>query len=219
MDLQIKDVAELLKVSESTIEKWLSEGKIPGYHLNHQYRFNRHEIESWLLKRAVQPEKVHEESAVKGTGHFILYRGVHQGGVFSQIPGASKEEVIRNTTTLIAPQLNVDAEVLSELLLDREELMPTALGRGIAIPHTRDFLGKDPIDRVFVVFSEQPLSYGALDGVLVHTLFFLFASCDKNHLHLLAKIAHLCSAQANIDFLLTKPTKPKLLEHIRSWEQ
>jgi len=36
MDLKIKDVAELLNVSETTIRRWLKDGKIPAYQLNHQ---------------------------------------------------------------------------------------------------------------------------------------------------------------------------------------
>ena len=50
MDLKIKDVAELLNVSETTIRRWLKDGKIPAYQLNHQYRFSRGEIEDWMMK-------------------------------------------------------------------------------------------------------------------------------------------------------------------------
>ena len=49
MDLKIKDVAELLSVSETTIRRWLTEGKIPAYRINHQYRFSRLEIEDWMM--------------------------------------------------------------------------------------------------------------------------------------------------------------------------
>ena len=34
MDLKIKDVAELLSVSETTIRRWVTEGKIPVYRLH-----------------------------------------------------------------------------------------------------------------------------------------------------------------------------------------
>ena len=50
MDLKIKDVAELLNVSETTVRRWLKDGKIPAYQLNHQYRFSRGEIEDWMMK-------------------------------------------------------------------------------------------------------------------------------------------------------------------------
>jgi nitrogen PTS system EIIA component len=235
MDLKIKDVAELLNVSETTIRRWLTDGKIPAYRINHQYRFSRIEIENWMMgcklksqeegpsflnEKQIYPplEEGQEASHRGGMQHFCLYRAVHQGDVFSNIPGTTKEELIRGTTKFIAQKLNVDAEVLSELLIDREKMMPTALNNGIAVPHTRDFLRKGPLDMVFVVYPKEPIEYGSLDGKPVHALFFLFASNDKGHLQLLAKLAHLGSSPKALEFLRTKPQKKEFLDFIRGWE-
>ena len=49
MDLKLKDVAQLLDVSEDTVRRWISDSKIPYYRLNQQYRFSRSEIENWVL--------------------------------------------------------------------------------------------------------------------------------------------------------------------------
>lgn len=219
MDLKIKDVAELLKVSETTIAEWVEQGKIPGYHLGKQYRFNRHEIENWMLRTHLPPIFAADSLPKTGKQHFILYRSLHQGKVLSELAATTKEELIRKTTAQIAPELNVDADVLAELLLDREALMSTSLGQGIAVPHIRDFLGKGVMDRIFVVYAHPALEYGSLDKEPVHTLFFLFAGSDKNHLHLLAKVAHFVSSSENKNFLLQKPSKLKLLEKILSWEE
>ena len=43
-DLKLKEVAKLLQVSDKTIYRWISDGKIPYYRLNHQYRFKLIEI-------------------------------------------------------------------------------------------------------------------------------------------------------------------------------
>ena len=133
-------------------------------------------------------------------------------------PVRPKKILVRGTTKAIAQKLGVDAEVLSELLLDREEMMPTALNNGIAVPHTRDFLRKGPLDMVFVVYPQTPIEYGALDGKPVHALFFLFAGNDKGHLQLLAKLAHLGSSADALEFLKSKPDKKTLLDFIRHWE-
>ncbi len=223
MDLKLKDVVELLNVSEATMKRWISDGKIPYYRLNHQYRFSRNEIENWFLscKQEGDFPPFDEEVAPKerfGTQQFALYRAVHKGGVYVDIPGNSKEEVIRNAMQQIASDLNLDAEVITELLLDRENLMPTALSNGIGVPHTRDFLLQESYDVIAVVFPEHPIEYGALDGQPVHTLFFLFACDDKRHLHLLAKLAHLSSKPENLAFLKGHPTKTELLGYIKSWE-
>jgi PTS system nitrogen regulatory IIA component len=153
-----------------------------------------------------------------GTQQFGLYRAVYKGGVYDNVEGESKEEVIRAAVLKIAADLRLDAEVITELLLDREKLMPTSLSSGIGVPHTRDFLLQESYDVVSVVFLKKPIEYGALDHKPVHTLFFLFACDDKRHLHLLAKLAHLASKKDNLDFLRNHPTKQEFLNYIKQWE-
>ena len=239
MDLKIRDVAELLHVSETTVRRWLTYGKIPAYRINHQYRFSRIEIENWMMSCKLKPseqsfspfaeeqiypvpEKREEDkepsSQRGGMQQFCLYRALHQGEVYTSIPGNTKEEIIHGTTQAIAQKLGLDSEVLTELLLDREQLMPTSLNHGIGVPHTRDFVKQGPFDRIFVVYPERPIEYGALDDKPVHVLFFLFASNDKGHLQLLAKLAHLGSSPKALEFLRTKPNKKQLLDFVRGWE-
>lgn len=231
MDLKIKDVAELLNVSETTVRRWLMDGKIPAYRLNHQYRFSRIEVENWMMKCKLKsldadflsfsekPSDLEDTgSSSMGMQQFSLYRAVHHGGIYSDIEGTTKEEIIKETMFRVAPKLSLDAEVLAELLIDREKLMPTALNSGIAVPHARDFVEELPFDFVTIVFPKNPIEYGALDGQPVHTLFFLFATGDKIHLHLLAKLAHLSSNPKALEFLQNKPDKNNLLEYIRIWE-
>lgn len=228
MDLKIKDVADLLNVSETTIRRWLSDGKIPAYRINHQYRFNRLEIEDWVMGQKLdkssqspvtnQAPRENTSKATRGSKQFSLYRALHKGGVLYDIPGNTKEEIIRGTMKQLSGELNLDADAISELLLDREQLQPTALNNGIAIPHTRDFLLNAHYDVVTAVFLQHPIEYGALDNKPVHTLFFLFASDDKRHLHLLAKIAHLNSQPETLQLLQQRPSKDKFLEYVKNWE-
>lgn len=223
MDLKLKDVTELLNVSETTVKRWISDGKIPYYRLHNQYRFSRSEIENWVLSckqggdfHPFDDEEPHKERL--GSQQFGLFRAIHKGGVYIDIPGETKEDVIRNAMREIAKDLHLDAEVITELLLDREALMPTALSNGIGVPHTRDFLLQESYDVIVVVFPKKAIEYGALDGEPVHTLFFLFACDDKRHLHLLAKLAHLSSKPQNLSYLKKHPTKTELLEYIKNWE-
>ena len=50
MDLRKKDVAELLTVSLNTIDTLVEKGRLPCYKLGGEYRFNRSEIEDWMVK-------------------------------------------------------------------------------------------------------------------------------------------------------------------------
>lgn len=231
MDLKIKDLAELLSVSESTIRRWLLDGKIPAYKLNQQYRFNPTEIEDWVmsqkLRKQEEPVSLKQETTVPedeenlgsgGSKQFSLYRALNRGGIYYRVPGNSKEDIIRNTMKNVASHQKLDAELLTELLLEREKLAPTALNHGIGVPHTRDFLLNSHQNIVTLAFPEHAVAYGALDELPVHSLFFLFACDEKQHLHLLAKIAHLSSNKEALELLKSKPNKLEFLEFVKKWE-
>ncbi len=232
MDLKIKDVADLLNVSETTIRRWLTERKIPAYRINHQYRFSRTEIEAWVLSQklgnsygaspkrsSTANESIESAGGAKGgSKQFSLYRALHKGDVIFNVPGTTKEEVIRASMKSITTNLDLDADLLSDLLIDRENLQSTGIGNGIAIPHTRDYLLNTHQDIVVIAFPEKPLAYGSLDGKQVDVLFFLFACEDKKHLHLLAKIAHLSSLMQTLELLRSKPKKEELLDYVKNWE-
>jgi len=217
MDLELQEVAGLLNVPESVLLKWVTDGKVPSYNINGAYRFNRQEIEAWVLTQTHLEE---QETAKPSSGslRYNLFRALNNGEVFTDIEGDSKPAVIRATMKRLAPSLKLDAEVLYELFMDRESLVPTAVGAGFAIPHARDFLMSGHRDVVAVVFLNTPIPYGALDGQPVHTLFFLLASDDKRHLALLSKIAHLAANPSMLNALTKKPQKPELLEIVKEWE-
>jgi len=218
MDLELQEVAELLNVPENVLLKLVSDGKVPSYNINGSYRFNREEIETWVMaeKGAMDEHESHKPSS--GAMRYNLFRALNNGDVYTDLESGSKESVIRETMQRLAPQLRLDSEVLFELFMDREHLMSTAVGNGFAIPHARDFLIDGHRDAVAVVFLNKPIPYDALDGQPVHTLFFLMASDDKRHLALLSKIAHLTTNPKLSSMLTSKPQKAELLELIKEWE-
>lgn len=219
MDLGVEDVAELLNVSVATLRHWIQGGKIPSYRLNRQYRFSRVEIEDWIMKQHLDHPGPPKSALPRGSEAYSLFRALHHGGIFEKVPGNNKETIIRSTCHALGQRLGFDSEVVCEMLLDREAMMPTALGSGIAVPHTRDFILSGPSDAVAIVFPENPIDWGALDGKPVHTLFFLFALDDISHLRLLAKIAHLSSKPEVVTLLQSRPPKDLLLETIRHLEE
>jgi PTS system nitrogen regulatory IIA component len=223
MDLEIQDVSELLELSLEEVEKLALGGKLPAYRLgeNRPYRFSKMEIEEWMMKNGVafkfKDEKSGEEKT-PGFSHFSLFRALTKGAVLTDLKASTKEGIIRETMERMAEKLELDADVLVDLLLDRESLMPTALGHGVGVPHARDFLLEKQHDLIILALPKEPIDYGALDGELVHSLFFLFACQDKRHLHLLAKLAHFTSQPENIAFLEARPERTQLLEHVKAWE-
>ena len=76
MDLGLEEVAQLLNVPGGTVKRWLEANVIPSYTLNDQVRFNRGEIENWVLSNPV-PQR---ERAESGSWKYSLYRAICRGG-------------------------------------------------------------------------------------------------------------------------------------------
>lgn len=229
MDLKLKDVAQLLRVSIPEVQQWLAEGKIPSYRMADEVRFNRAELENWLIHYGLPNDPIapidalndgtHADAVEHGLLKFDFYRSIFRGEVFHEIDSVSKEQIIERTTQRLAKKYPLDSEHLYQLLVAREKLTPTGLGQGVAVPHTRDFLINTHFDAVCVVYPKQPLAWGSIDKELVHTLFFVFACSDKSHLHLLAKIAGFCQQKQHLRLLQSRPDKQKLLETVLRWER
>ncbi len=220
MDLKVKDVADLLHVSESTIYRWLDGSKIPAYKLGEEWRFSREDIQDWLIetKRENSDEPQIAIEPRGGIKQYSLYRAVHKGGIRHHCPGTQKEEVIDTVCRWLAEDLGFDASAMAELIKERETLMSTALGGGIAVPHTREITIDSTYDAVSIVFPKEPIDWNSLDGEPVNVVFFLFACDDRRHLNLLAKIAHLAQNKELMNFIRTSPSKNDVLNAIRSWE-
>ncbi len=49
--LTIKEVAEMLKLTEKTAYRLVSEGEIPGFKVGGSWRFSRNKLEKWVAEQ------------------------------------------------------------------------------------------------------------------------------------------------------------------------
>jgi PTS system nitrogen regulatory IIA component len=191
MQLTVKDAAELLAISEKAVYRWIEEGKLPGFRLSGQYRFNRAELLEWATanRLSVSP-RIFEESAANTGPLPVLSDTLQAGGVFYRLSGTDKPSVLRSVVENLRLPEEVNREFLLQVLQAREDLEPTALGDGIAIPHVRNpVVHHLPRPVLTLSFLEAPVDFGALDRQPVHALFTLISPTVKAHLHLLARLA------------------------------
>ncbi len=222
MDLQFEDVTNLLHISKATLEKWMEKKSVPYYTISGTPRFNRQELEEWLMESVAKDRDLpmgENDDGASTWNKYCLYRAIHKGLVIDGVASTSKEQIIHLVMEEAASQLRINPEIVAEMLIERENLMSTAVGAGIAVPHTRDFLLHDYTDAAVVVYLDNPIDWGAVDGSLTETLIFLFACDDKRHLNLLAKVAHFTTMKETRDLLKQKPSKEKLLEAILEFEK
>lgn len=88
------------------------------------------------------------------------------------LDAATREDVLRDLVALLQVS-DGDADVLQRVLLRREGIGSTGVGRGIAIPHCRSLV----VNRVRLAFGRHPtgLDYAAIDGRPVHHFFLILA--------------------------------------------
>ncbi len=191
MQLTVKDVADLLNISEKTVYRWIDDRRLPGYRLSGQYRFNRAELLEWATANRVNvsPQILAEPEG--GTSPLPqLSEALEAGGIFYRLAGRDKTSALRSIVNVLRLPDKVDRDFLLEVLLAREALESTGIGDGVAIPHVRNPIVlhvAKPL--VTLCFLEAPVDFTALDGKPVHTLFTLISPTVKAHLHLISRLA------------------------------
>jgi nitrogen PTS system EIIA component len=220
MDLTIKDVAAKFLVSEKTVYRWVKESKIPVYRINGQYRFKSSEIESWVLQSKMQPSSVKKKALSPTCNPIKLQDLLERGGIYYKTEGESREAMFTNAVHVLKPGKNFPREAFIGSLLDREKLIPTSLGRGLALPHTRD-IQAESLDDEFIAlfFLEKPVDYGALDGEPVFCFFLFFATDLKRHHDMMMRIVYFCQRPGFKALLRRQAPRREILAYIAEKEQ
>ena len=217
MELKIKDIVGLLQVNEKTVYRWIKDKKIPCYRINHQYRFNRAEINEWILSNKIE---LSSSLINLGLNNHNLPALLEKGGVVSGIEGRNAREALTDVVGKVPMPSGLSREDVLLALLSREELMPTAIGNGIAIPHPRNPIVTDPDNAsVSICYLNEPVDFRALDGRPVHTLFILFTATPRMHLEVLSKISHLCQNDLFLENLSSRATEEEVMKYVREKEK
>ena len=135
------------------------------------------------------------------------------------VDSEDESTALRKIIQSVPLSLSLNKEELLNAILSREEMMSTAIGNGIAIPHVRLFDSMSlQEDIVAVAYLFEPVDWVAPDGKPVHTLFLVLATDETRHLQILAEIAELASDDDFVAFLKTMPEREALVERIQSFE-
>jgi len=190
MQLTVKDVSDLLEASEKTVYRWIEEGKLPGYRLSGQYRFNRAELLEWATaNRLYISPAVFQEKETLWSPLPDLYAALEDGGIYYRLEATDRDAALRSVVQVLRLPDEVDREFLFRALRGREELESTGVGGGIAIPHVRNpIVLHVPRPTITLCFLEHPVPFGALDGQPVQALFTIVSPTLRAHLHLLARL-------------------------------
>jgi PTS system nitrogen regulatory IIA component len=215
----MKDVVELLGVPEQAVLKYIREKGLPARKISHQYNFNKEEIKEWILRNGIAvSEKLLDLNLVKNP--VSIYSLVKKGGIFFGIEGTNPGEILANAAAKMKVPAGLKKDEILTSLIEREELMPTAVGRGIAIPHPRNPIISDiENESVTVCMLKNPADYGAVDGKKVHTLFIVMSANSRRHLEILSKLLFLCQQEPLVVMLASGNGQEEILAYIGEMEQ
>ena len=131
----------------------------------------------------------------------------------------AKEEVIKELVDLASKsKLVKDAGQLLQDILEREKLVTTGVGYGVAFPHAKS----KAIRGIIIAFgrSKRGIDFSSMDKKPVH-LFFLIAAPEDAigaHLNVMARLSYLMKSEKNRDRLMKIKSPKELLEVLDSVE-
>ena len=144
---------------------------------------------------------------------------IKRGGGFRTIPGASPQELLTNLIKTMELHA-VNRKALLSAVLEREALMTTAVGSGIALPHPRNPLITESAEQlVSINFTEQEIDWAALDGKPVHTVILIISASAKMHLHTLSRLNFFCQQESFRMQLRNRVSAAEILKTIEETER
>lgn len=97
---------------------------------------------------------------------------------------SSKKRLLQDIGELAHTAHGLDASRVVDALMERENLGPTGVGHGVALPHAR-LEGLDDVTGAFILL-EKPVDFDSVDRQPVDLVFALFAPQDAGVEHLRA---------------------------------
>jgi PTS system nitrogen regulatory IIA component len=178
-------------VSERTIYDCAQKGEIPAGKIRTAWRFKKSEIDKWvndkLASNNLNPHitPIHAKSIL--SQHRVVFMNYSD----------KRDALLALTENLAAaPQIKNRQELLAEIL-KREELMSTAIGCGIAIPHVRLPSVTDLVVSVGISRTDI-LDFHPLDDEPVR-LVFMIAAAYNQHAYYLQALSWFSSRLKNRD--------------------
>ena len=132
----------------------------------------------------------------------------------------TKDSVLRAAADLLARgQSEATAEEFFRVLGEREALLSTGVGNGIAIPHAA--LDKVALQRGAVLIFRQGVEFAAVDGRPVHIVFAVVGpkGATGEHLKVLGRVSHLLRDSSFREKLISSKDQTEAFDLIRSAEE
>ena len=141
---------------------------------------------------------------------------IKRGGVIFDAEGDTPEKVYKVIVQSQKLPDYLSADKLYSELVEREKLISTAVGNGLALPHPRySLLKNDDEQRIIVCYPKKTLDMKSPDAKPVFVFFAILSNSSKVHLQILSKLAFLIQNNEFRAILAGKPDADVLADAIR----
>jgi PTS system nitrogen regulatory IIA component len=143
---------------------------------------------------------------------------MHKDAILTDLMARDKKTVIREMAVPTAKILKVDLSDIIKVLLERERLGSTGIGRGIAIPHGKLKSIEFPI--LGLGISRKGVEFESIDSLPAHLFFVLITPelATGTHLTVLSQIARFLKNDDFKNNLLNAGSSQDILSIIQAEE-
>lgn len=126
----------------------------------------------------------------------------------------SKEEVLEDIAeTAVSLQIADSQDEILQALLQREEIVPTAVGKGVAIPHCKSEVVKD--SKVFLYRVDKEIQWEK-DEKITMIFAILTNSQNSDHLSILAKLSRNLLKESFLNTIKNTSSTREVFETIKN---
>ena len=190
--MTLAEMADYLKVARRSLTKMAERGDIPATKVASQWRFMRSVVDDWLITRMkTLPDRELENLIDSEKLPVPLSALLHPELVRLDVEDVGVQRILRLLTNLLVRQNLLDSpQDFVERLVEREEMVSTAIFPGIAIPHARK-PEQCPVSKPRLVIGVSPggADFNSLDGRPTHLFCLICANQVILHLKIIAELA------------------------------
>jgi fructose-specific phosphotransferase system IIA component len=149
-----------------------------------------------------------------------LFTLLDEHTVIPALEADSKEQVINALVDSLSEKIDPDAlKTIREDVFERESIMSTGVGKGLAIPHCKT----KAVEENYAAFArlKEPLDYKSIDGQPVSIVFLLVGpdSRQSHHIKLLSRISRLMNSGSFREKIISSTSTSVILDAFKEEEE
>lgn len=220
--LSAEELAGYMRVKEKSIIKMAQCGELPAFKVGEEWRFNWATIDRYMQGHVFDASDEDLDVILSTKEYLIPFsRLTNESIIELDLKAKNKKQVISELARLSAAAgLTPSYDGLYIAMEDREKLLSTAVGRGVAIPHPRypdQLTFREP--HIVIARSMDGVDFDSPDGKRIHLFFMPCAQSQFVHVRLLAKISKLLHIPNVIERLMRVEKASDIIQILMAFEQ